>query len=208
MLTHRQIWSAIDRLAETHNMSTSRLAVKGGLDPTSFNKSKRVTKEGRKRWPSTESVAKVLRVTKMSFEDFAAFAAKKNAHGPSIPVVGMAQAGNEGFFTDAGYPVGEGLDEVRVPGIKDGNIYALEISGDSMAPALRAGDRVVVAPNEEVRKGDRVVLKTVDGEVMAKDLTKLTKTLVEVSSVNPEFESRSFKRKDIQWIARIIWASQ
>jgi len=208
MLTHRQIWSAIDRLAELNNMSTSRLAVKGGLDPTSFNKSKRITKEGRKRWPSTESVAKVLKVAKMSFEDFGAFAAKKNAHGPSVPVVGLAQAGSDGFFTDAGYPVGEGWDEVRVPGIKDGNIYALEISGDSMSPALRHGDRVLVAPSEEVRKGDRVVLKTVEGEVMAKELTKYTKTLVEVASVNPDYENHSFKRKDIQWIARIVWASQ
>jgi len=52
MLTHNQIWTAIDRLAARAKLSPSGLAKKAGLDPTTFNKSKRVTPEGRQRWPS------------------------------------------------------------------------------------------------------------------------------------------------------------
>ena len=57
MLTHDQVWTALDRLADRAGMSASGLAKKAGLDPTTFNKSKRVTADGRERWPSTESIA-------------------------------------------------------------------------------------------------------------------------------------------------------
>ena len=90
----------------------------------------------------------------------------------------------------------------------DENVYALEIAGDSMYPVLRAGDKVLVAPNATVRRGDRVVVKTLDGEVMAKELRKLTETTVELASLNPEFEDRNLGRKEVQWIGRIIWVSQ
>ena len=58
MLTHSQIWNALDRLAAHSGLTPSGLAKKAGLDPTTFNKSKRITGDGRERWPSTESVAK------------------------------------------------------------------------------------------------------------------------------------------------------
>ena len=55
MLTHAQIWHAIDSLAERYGLSASGLARKAGLDPTTFNVSKRQSVDGRLRWPSTES---------------------------------------------------------------------------------------------------------------------------------------------------------
>ena len=63
MLSHDSIWAAIDRLAEQHSLTPSGLARRAGLDPTSFNKFKRVGADGRMRWPSTESIAKVLEAT-------------------------------------------------------------------------------------------------------------------------------------------------
>src|SRR4029434_9445047 len=68
MLTHNQIWTAIDRLAARAKLTPSGLARKAGLDPTTFNKSKRVTPEGRPRWPSTESIAKSLQATGVTIE--------------------------------------------------------------------------------------------------------------------------------------------
>ena len=70
MLSHDRIWAAIDRLAERYGMSASGLARKSGLDATSFNRSKRTSPDGRDRWPSTESVAKVLRATGASLDEF------------------------------------------------------------------------------------------------------------------------------------------
>lgn len=72
MFTHGQIWAGIDRLAGAKGYSASGLAKRAGLDPTSFNKSKRTSPEGKPRWPSTESLAKVLSVTDATMSDFIA----------------------------------------------------------------------------------------------------------------------------------------
>ena len=70
MYTHSDIWRAIDRLAQGAGYSPSGLAKKAGLDPTTFNKSKRVSADGKPRWPSTESIAKILAVTGATMTDF------------------------------------------------------------------------------------------------------------------------------------------
>ncbi len=208
MFSHDEIWGGIDRLAKALSTSPSGLARQAGLDPTSFNKSKRMGASGKPRWPSTESVSKILSVAGLSFEDFAAMAVARRARGPLVPVIGLAQAGEGGLFDDSGYPVGEGWDEVRMPGDIDSNVYALEIQGDSMFPVFRDGDRVIVAPNETIRKGDRVVVKTREGEIMAKELARKTTTRIDLKSLNADYDDLSFTRKEIEWIARIVWVTQ
>jgi len=69
-MTHQEIWQAIDNFAVQHNMSCSGLAKFSGLDATTFNKSKRWSKYGQPRWPSTCSIAKILNSTGKSLEDF------------------------------------------------------------------------------------------------------------------------------------------
>jgi phage repressor protein C with HTH and peptisase S24 domain len=125
-----------------------------------------------------------------------------------VPLLGLAQAGAGGFFDPSGFPSGEGWDEVQLPSSTDPGIYALEVTGDSMLPLYRDGDRIVVSRNEQVRRGDRVVVKTKDGEVMAKVLARQTANLVELHSLNPAYTPRLIDMKDVEWIARIIWASQ
>ena len=125
-----------------------------------------------------------------------------------MPLLGFAQAGSDGFFDDAGFPAGEGWEEVAFPGMAEEGCYALEITGDSMSPVYRDGDRIVVVPITEPRRGDRVVLKTADGEVLAKEVARLTAHTIELASLNPAYEPRTVDRKDVVWIARIIWASQ
>ena len=109
MLTHAQIWNALDRLAARNKMTASGLAKKAGLDPTTFNKSKRVTPEGRARWPSTESVAKALAATNTKVETFVTLITD-GAKPPisTVPLIGLAQAAGGGYFDDAGFPVGKG----------------------------------------------------------------------------------------------------
>lgn len=210
MLRHSDIWRAIDRLAESHGMTPSGLARRAGLDPTTFNKSKRLTAEGKQRWPSTESLAKVLRATGATFADFVALVGEDAGGGPSqrIPVIGHAQAGQSGFFDDAGFPTGQGWDEVRFPDIGDPHAYALEVSGDSMEPVYREGDLIVVSPEANVRRGDRVVAKTQEGEVMVKQLVRQTARRVELASLNPSYEDRVLSPQDLAFLARIVWASQ
>lgn len=215
MLTHEQIWQAIDRLATTFGYSPSGLAKQAGLDSTSFNKSKRVGPEGKPRWPSTESISRVLAATGATMTDFIAMVedidSTKTKQGILIPVIGFAQAGAEGFFDEEGYPNGDSWDEVRFPDYNANNDeghYALSINGDSMEPLYRDGDVLVISPKSDLRKGDRIVLKTKSGEVMAKELVKKTSTDVEIRSLNPNHENRIIQANDIAWIGRIVWVSQ
>jgi phage repressor protein C with HTH and peptisase S24 domain len=208
MFSHSQIWGALDKLAESKGMSVSALAKAAGLDATSFNKSKRITSAGRKRWPTTESIAKCLNATGATLDEFTAMVEGVPATNRTIPVIGLAQAGGGGFFDDSGFPVGGGWDEINLPTVADPNAYALEISGDSMEPVYRKGDTIIVAPNATLRRGDRVVAKTRDGEVLAKVLERETARTVELASFNPSHPLRTLERHNIEWMARIVWASQ
>jgi phage repressor protein C with HTH and peptisase S24 domain len=208
-LTHAQIWAALDRLAVRGGLSPSGLAKKAGLDPTTFNKSKRVTPDGRPRWPSTESVSKALAATATPIESFVALIGDgTRAVTQSVPLIGFAQAGAGGFFDDGGFPVGKGWDEIAFPGVSDEHAYALEISGDSMEPAYRKGDIIVVSPAAPVRRGDRVVVKTKKGEVLVKQLARRTAKTVELASLNTEHPDRTLAASEVLWVARIVWASQ
>jgi len=207
-MNHGHIWRAIDALAARRGLSASGLARAAGLDPTTFNKSKRQAADGKPRWPSTESVSRALAAAETGWEEFAALlAGRSGAAGRAIPIVGMARAGADGFFDEQGFPVG--ADEtVRFPDLGEDRVYALEIAGDSMEPTYRAGDIVIVQPGAAVRRGDRVVVRTSAGEMMAKVLGRRNEQTVELVSVNPAHKPRELAAAEIDWIARILWASQ
>ena len=208
MLTHGQVWAALDRLAERAGMSASGLARRAGLDPTTFNKSKRVTADGRERWPSTESVSKALAATNSSIDTFVQLIGDGARSLQSVPLLALAQAGNSGCFDESGFPSGKGWEEVALPSASDEHAYALEISGDSMRPAYRDGDIIVVSPRTPIRRGDRVVLKTSSGEVMVKELKRRTTRTLELQSLNPAQADRTLDADDVAWIARVVWVSQ
>ncbi|MEO0497944.1 MAG: helix-turn-helix transcriptional regulator [Pseudomonadota bacterium] len=247
-LSHEAVWTAIDRLAERYKLSPSGLARRAGLDATIFNKSKRQAANGRERWPSTESIAKIIEATGSSVDEFMTLILERqlprdsavsppmssslpspmlqplsspkgnlsddHPNQPSIgmlptpkavPLIGFAEAGTGGYFTPSGFPTGHGWDEVSLPDAGDEGAYALEVSGNSMLPLYRHGDVLVVSATATVQRGDRVVARTLDGEVMVKVLARKTDRFIELESLNPEFENRQFKLTQIDWMHRILW---
>ena len=206
MIRHQQIWAALDQIAKDHGLTPSGLARLAQLDPTTFNRSKRTTSQGKARWPSTESISKVLSVTDVSFREFSELVDGNGAG--RIPVIGFAQAGNQGFFDDAGYPVGGSWEDITFPALHDPTAYGLRISGDSMAPVFRDGDLIIVSPASNIRPHDRVVVKTVEGEVLAKELVRRGALGVELKSFNPAYEDRFIPADQIDWVARVLWCSQ
>lgn len=214
-MRHEDIWRAIDTLAAERGLSPSALARLSGLDPTSFNPSKRQTTDGRSRWPSTESIAKILAVTNAGLEDFSALVMGARVMSDShtkrrsrLPLIDMVQAGALGFFDDGGFPVGSGWNEVELPGIMDTSAYAMSIGNDSMLPIYRNGDIIVVSPAAPVRQGDRVVTRSRDGTIMAKLLRQRTARFIELVSLNPDAPGFKLQAKEVLWMHRIIWASQ
>lgn len=208
-LSHSQIWSAIDTLARREGLSASALARRAGLNATTFNPSKRFGpgQPPRPRWPSTESLTRVLEATGLSLGAFAALAGDAPA-GRTIPLLGLAQAGQDGFFDDAGLPTGDGWDQADLPQARD-SLLGLRINGDSMMPLYREGDCIIVDREAtDVRKGDRVVVRTTGGETLAKVLTAIDARTVTLSSINPAYPPRPLPRSDIVWMGRILWVSQ
>jgi phage repressor protein C with HTH and peptisase S24 domain len=209
MLTHSQIWTGIDRLAARAGLSPSGLAKRAGLDPTTFNKSKRITLAGRERWPSTESVAKSLAATGTSLDQFVALvtdAARQGAR--TLPLIGLAEASDSGLFDERGFPVGPGWEEIAFGAVEDEHAYALEVSGDALLPTYRDGTIIVVSPAASVRRGDRVVVRTGHGEMMAKELKRKTGKTFELKSLNPNQADRILPVEEVLWAARVVWASQ
>jgi phage repressor protein C with HTH and peptisase S24 domain len=222
MIEHMNIWLAIDRLAAVHGLSASGLAKRAGLDPTSFNPSKRAGTGGKLRWPTTESISKILGATGTNFSDFVALVERKDfsptspaelskmtySSPRSVPMLGFAEAAEASAFDTNGFPTGGDWDQIQIPSLQDPNAYALEVSSKNMEPAYRKGDILILSPMEQVRKGDRIVLKTVGGEIMAREVIKKTATRLDVCSLNPTHKEQSFSMKELTWFARVMWVSQ
>jgi phage repressor protein C with HTH and peptisase S24 domain len=158
-----------------------------------------------------ESINRVLDASGASVEEFMDMLSGRKGAPPrlkQIPLLGLAKAGKGGFFDDSGFPAGNGWEEIDVPGVTDPSAYALEITGDSMQPVYREGDTIIVSPSATIRKGDRVVVKTNDGQVMAKIMQRQTARTLELASFNKDHDTKTLDMKDVDWMARIIWASQ
>ncbi|MBX9932517.1 MAG: helix-turn-helix transcriptional regulator [Methylobacterium sp.] len=210
MLSHEQIWTAIDRLAERYGLSASGLARRAGLDATSFNRSKRIGPDGRKRWPSTESVSKVLAATGATLDDFLRLIeVRVGPQRTTVPLVGMTQAGSGRLFTDEGMPTGgPGWEEIDFPDLGEDRAFALEVQGDSMEPLYRDGDVLIVSPTASIRKGDRIVVRLEAGEVLAKELKRKTARTIELASLNNDHPDRVVAVGEIAWMARVMWVRQ
>jgi phage repressor protein C with HTH and peptisase S24 domain len=209
MLTHAQIWMAIDRLAARSKLSASGLAKRAGLDPTTFNKSKRITPDGRARWPSTESIAKSLAATGATLDQFVALISDEARPGDdAVPLISFADASAGGRFDDNGFPSGDGWDAIPFPAVDDTHAYAIEMTGNALDPSYRDGTHLVVSPAAPIRRGDRVIVKTRSGEVLVKELKRKTARTLELKSLVPGEADRMLATEEVLWVARVVWASQ
>jgi phage repressor protein C with HTH and peptisase S24 domain len=210
MLRHSEIWRALDRLAAKHGLSASGLARRAGLDPTAFNKSKRKSPTGKPRWPSTESVSKCLAATGESLVGFLALIGERSgvALARRLPLLGLSKAGGAGAFDDAGHPTGKAWEEIDAPGVSDADAYALRVSGNALAPAYRTGDVLVVSPSAEIRRGDRIIVKTRNGEILAKELVRQSGQRLELKTIGSSQPSRALAKGDVLWMARVQWVRQ
>jgi phage repressor protein C with HTH and peptisase S24 domain len=215
MYTHEAIWGAIDRLAKISGYSASGLAIKAGLDPTSFNKSKRIQPNGKARWPSMESISKILSVTNTAMFDFvglmeddAPYPADSQATKQAIPVLGFTQAGRDGYFDTDGAPITDKWGEVPLDNFTGADLFALEVNGDSMLPLYRDGDLIIISPDDALKNGDRGVFKLANGEIMVKEVAQANKSGFTLKSFNPDFDDIKLARTDVLWQGRVAWVSQ
>lgn len=212
MMTHHQVWHGIERLAERNGLSASGLARKAGLDPTTFNRSKRITRQGKLRWPSTESLAKILEATSTPLEDFVAMMTDEipfTVRGRQrLPSIAFADATSDDAFDGAGYPIGDAWEEVDFPHVDDPHAYAVELRGESLSPGYREGDMFIVSPSASVRRHDRVLLRLRTGGVVGGVLKRQNAQRVVLVPFDQTSEEATFAIANVAWMARIVWVSQ
>lgn len=116
-----------------------------------------------------------------------------------VPVVGTAQLGDNGNWTELEYPVGFGDGYVEYPS-RDGNAYAIRCIGNSMSPRIKDGEFVIVEPNTSYINGDEVMVKALDGRVMVKTYLYTRDNKVHLISVNDAYPPISIPLEQIEKI--------
>ncbi len=207
MLTHSQIWAAIDGLAVRYDLSVSGLAKKAGLDPTTFNKSKRITNDGRDRWPSTESVAKVLQATHTSITDFVYMIAAGH-DAPTFYTQNDRMALEEGFSESSDDFVTTGnYIEIFLKHCGD-NSLVIDDFEDHMSPFYREGDILIVNQQSKFQTGDRIVIKLSNQTFVPGIFEKQNKSSLTLSFAHPDYSPKTFKKSEFTMIGRIVWVRQ
>lgn len=211
VLSHARVWQAIDGLAARHGLSASALARRAGLNATTFNRSKRVGGDGRPRWPSMESIAKVLEATGASLGEFFVLLSRAEGAPPpplrAVPITGSGDAGRPGRFDVDGLPICPDWDLAPFPATPSETLFALDVTDAAFSPLYRVGDVVVVAPTAAVRPGDRVVARYRDGRLAARVLRRASATTLEFD-LGDGGAPVAVPRADIVWLGRIVWVSQ
>lgn len=213
MLTHEQVWRGIDRLALRNELSASGLAKRAGLDPTTFNKSKRITKEGKLRWPSTESLSKILDATHTSIGEFVHLvegteAGEASTASPRLRFIRLSDLSEAEATDEAGFPRGDVWEEIDFPLMEDAQGYVVELDQDLGTSAYRSGDMVVISPTSGIRRNDRVILRRRNGELVLGVMERRTAHRVSVRTFDSAGRKLDYELADVAWMARIIWVSQ
>jgi phage repressor protein C with HTH and peptisase S24 domain len=207
LLTHERVWTALDRLAARAGLSPSGLARRAGLDPTTFNKSKRVTSDGRERWPSTESLAKALAAADAPIDIFVQLIGNGVRQAASVPLLTLAEAAQGGDFNEHDRPIGKSRRQLALPSTDGDGAFALEMSSDAYDPAYRRGDVLLLSRASKLRRGDRVAVKT-GGEITIGELKRRTAKALELVLLGPAAGERTAATADIEWIAKVLWVKQ
>ncbi|APH60219.1 S24 family peptidase [Granulibacter bethesdensis] len=221
-MKHEDIWRAIDTLAAIKGLSTSGLARRAGLDATTFNLSKRQMPDGRQRWPSTESISKILVATGESLGAFTSLVngaetlssdSGQNTHyGRRIPLFSLPEL-RDLPIKGEGNAFPSARDETSLPDVADREAYGIEIHDTSLAPLFREGTILIVSPNAPLRRGDRVIVRLAahDGEpseTVFGHFHRRSARWMDISSLNGDKAERSISLTSLVWIHRIVWASQ
>ena len=211
MLTHRLIWDAIDKLAERNGLSASGLARKAGLDPTTFNRSKRIGKNGKQRWPTTESLSKVLHATGMTLTDLLGEIEALSPAQPSfrVPILPRSSTALHRAFDGGGKPAGTDWMVGDALPVSDPAAFGVEVPDGRFQPYFRPGNLFVVSPEAAVREGDLILIH-IRGPHGALNVREVVDEDVRGLTVKPIEESNGvdvISRHDIGWYSRIVFSS-
>ncbi len=207
-MRYKQIWNAVDKLAQSKGMTPSGLAKAAGLNSTTFNKSKRLRPDGKKRWPSLESINKILATCNISFEVFYRMGADLSTAKETtetIPYIRYSDIDEKICMNDNGINT-ESWGQINFP--DSGNVYAIDIDTNEFAPFYRINSVIIVAQNSDIRRGDKVVVYQNCGTVIIGEFVRRTTQTIELKNIAQPQNDLSIQIASIRLVQRIVWASQ
>lgn len=177
------------------------------MDATTFNKSKRTRPDGKKRWPSLDSLNKIIEVCNISFDEFFALAGNENEDKiiHSIPYIECSRL-LEGEKTICIDFRKNKWQRIRFPDGHD-NLYALDINTDQFAPFYRNGTLLILSQESEIRRGDRIAVFMSDNSIVIREFVHRTATTLELKDIL-SVDKTSVNVENIRIVHRIVWASQ
>ncbi len=197
-MKHDIIWSAVDNLAKTHNISTSKLAKIVGLDATTFNKSKRYRKDGKKRWPSLKSINKILSFYNLNFDDFYGKSALDGFSSLPITNISSIEKSNikNANWQEMGQESTSNLD------------FAVLLDTAKYEPIYKYNATLILSSIIDIRRGDRVFIINKNKKVDLYEFVASIGDSYEFISLSAPNKKTEVLIEDIILIKRIIWASQ
>lgn len=207
-MKYEQVWDAVDKLARAHGLSPSGLAKKAGLDATTFNKSKRIRPDGKKRWPSLDSINKILDACNVTFEQF--YSLIDEGLTPemmnAVPYINYSRLGSEKEIRDNRL-VTDDWKRMHFPDASS-NLYAIDIDVSDFEPFFKNGSAIIVAKNSEIRKNDRIVVILKNGDILIKEFVHRTPSTLVLCDLADSRREMNVNLVDIELINRILWAGQ
>jgi phage repressor protein C with HTH and peptisase S24 domain len=210
MLNHSDLWRALDEMASRHGLTPSGLARKAGLDPTTFNPSKRVNASGRERWPSTESLAKAMDAVETTLEELFRLIERKQSHRRmgSVPTAAESDAAVSSAYDNVGVPCGPTWKYATLPNVADPMAYAIRIESNDYRPALAPGGLVVASPNAPISNGNRVVVRLHKDTIQLAVLLKSTAEEIDIGPFCGETMRHKLSTDEVTTLHRIVWVAQ
>ncbi|MCX4348881.1 MAG: helix-turn-helix transcriptional regulator [Alphaproteobacteria bacterium] len=207
-MQYEQVWDAVDKLARLHGLSPSGLAKKAGLDATTFNKSKRVRPDGKKRWPSLDSINKIINACNISFEQFYSLIDEELQPESlnSVPYIKFSELGN-GINILNDEPQTDSWTRKNFPATTAG-LYGIELDVDDYVPLYRKNSTIIAAKNAEICKGDRMVVFCKNNDILIKEFAHRTATTLVLSDIMDSRKTTEVNITDIALVSRIYWVSQ
>lgn len=207
-MQYEQVWDAVDKLARLNGLSPSGLAKKAGLDATTFNKSKRVRPDGKKRWPSLDSINKIISACNISFEQFYNLIDEElqpeSLNG--VPYIKYSEL-EKGITVLNDEPQTDNWARKNFPATTAG-LYAIELDNSEYEPFYRRSSTLIAAKNSEICKGNRVIVFLKKGGILIREFSHRTATTLVLNDIPDGLRTTEVNIVDVALINRIFWVSQ
>ena len=135
---------------------------------------------------------------------------------PSLPAVGVrlldvaASAGSGRMVEQERVTATLSFDRATLDGlgIRSTSLALIQADGDSMAPMIEHGDRIMVdEADRRVSSGGGIYVIRLDGALMVKRISRVRERMTIISD-NPAYPRLAVRAREVEVIGKVVWLSR